>query len=187
MQNMITRVVVDRSEDSVFYQVIWGGGRVSSGVEHLETQGVHFRAPADSGGVVVNAGGVRESATLIVAGGIVPNDDIEPGEGGLHYLADWRVFLNAEGQVCLGQIEPEDFAARASRVDEEIEALRADIAAIKGLLAGPSAPPVGPPPPGVWVPVPMDGGAALQIAAGAALAQIPHEAQTVASEIVRLD
>jgi len=130
VQNLVTRVVVDRSEGSGTYQVLWGGGRVSSGLEHLEPQGMHFRAPADAGGVVVSAGGQREAGVLVVAGGIVPNDAIGEGEGGLHYLGEWRVFLRSDGGVCLGQKTPADWVALASLTDARIEALQSKLDAL---------------------------------------------------------
>lgn len=130
MQNMITRVVVDRSENAGDYQVLWGGDRVTSKLEHLEPQGIHFRAARDAGGVVVNPGGTREGALLLVAGGIVPNDVISEGEGGLHFLATWKVFLAQDGTVHLGSHEAPDFVALASKVDAELKALRDNVDAL---------------------------------------------------------
>lgn len=170
IQNLATRIVVDRSEASGgTYQVLWGGDRVTSGLEHLETQGVHFRAPADAGGVVVSCGGQRDGGVLLALGGIVPNDAIGEGEGGLHYLGEWKVFLRADGQICLGAKTPGDWVALASKVDSELEAVRQDISNIHNALT-------------TWVPVPQDGGAALQIKA---LTVVLSTASSVASDKVR--
>lgn len=130
LQNLVTRVVIDRA-DGMTYQAIWGGGRVTSGLEHLETQGVHFRVPADAGGVVVAAGGQREAGVLLVSGGIVPQEEIGPGEGGLHYLGEWKLFLRSDGLLCLGEKLPTDWVALASKVDAELSKIKDDLSALK--------------------------------------------------------
>lgn len=124
LENAITRVVVDRSETPILSQVLWGGGRVSSGVEHLEPQGIHFRVPADAGGACLAPSGVRDGAFLLCAGGVVPDSGIGEGEGGLHYLGQFKVFLAADGTVHLGAEAAPDFAALASKVDAALAKLQ---------------------------------------------------------------
>lgn len=183
MQNMITRVVVDRSENAGDYQVLWGGDRVTNGIEHLEPQGLHFRAAKDAGGVVVSAGGQREAGVLLVAGGIIPNDVIGEGEGGLHYLATWRLFLRSDGTLCLGSKEPADWVSLASKVDSELTKIKADLDALKssydahmhqaGLLIWP----------GGMSPAPVTGTSGAPVTP----APTPHSPETVASQRVRTE
>jgi phage gp45-like len=187
LRNTITRAVTDRRDSTGRYQVQWGGDRASSGVEHIQPQGVHFSVPSEADAILVSPGGDRSAGVIVAASGATPADSLPPGTGGLHYLGEWRVFVSDDGSVHLGAREPSDFVALASKVDAEVARLDAAVTAIKSLLAGPSVPPVGPPPPGVWVPVPMDGGLALQVAAGAALADIPGAAAPTGSEIVRAE
>jgi phage gp45-like len=172
IQNLATRVAVDRSEAAGgTYQVLWGGDRVSSGLEHLESQGLHFRAAAESGGVVISCGGQRDGGVLISVGGLVPNDAIGEGEGGLHYLGEWKLFLRSDGQLCLGSKTPGDWVALAAKTDQQIQNAKADISSILQALQ-------------TWVPVPQDGGAALKAAAASIVA---HPFESVASDKVRCE
>jgi len=172
IQNLATRVAVDRSEAAGgTYQVLWGGDRVSSGLEHLESQGLHFRAAAESGGVVVNCGGQRDGGVLISVGGIVPNDSIGEGEGGLHYLGEWKLFLRADGQLCLGSKTPGDWVALAAKTDQQIQDAKTDISNILNVLK-------------TWTVTPQDGGAALKVAASTITL---HPFESVASDKVRCE
>lgn len=179
IENAITRAVVDRGDGTGrFLQLLWAGDRVSADVEHLEPQGLHFSPPADASAVLLSPGGSRAGVIALGAGGDTPPDTLKAGEGGLHYLGAWRVFLKEDGTLALGALEPDDFVALASKVDAEIDKLKADVQAIVDLLTGSSTPP--------WVVVPMDGGAALAAAAATALATVPSSAESVASATVKV-
>lgn len=94
-----------------------------------------------------------------------------------------QVHVKAD-EVNLYEENAADFVALAAKVETELQRVKGDIAALVALLVGPSVPPVGPPPAGMWVPVPMDGGAALRIAAAAALAMVPsNPASTAATKV----
>lgn len=165
IENLITRAVMDRPDSNGRYlQVLWGGDRVSADVEHLEPQGLHFCPPADASLVVLAPGGSRAGVVALGAGGEVPADAVAAGEGGLHYLGTYKVFLAADGSTCLGAKEPDDFVALASKVD-------AFHAAIHKLFSA------------SWTPTPNDGGAALKLAYGIAFPKAPA---SVASSTVKV-
>lgn len=175
IRNVVTRAVVDLRDGAGRYQLLWGGDRASAGVEHLETQGVHFAAPADADALILCPGGDRSAAVAIGVQGAHPSGALPSGTGGLHYLGEWRVFVSDDGTVRLGAREPSDFAARASLVDAELAAIKADLDALKSAFdghthaynPGPSAPaPTAPP---------------------SAPAPTPHTPDPVGSEIVRIE
>lgn len=175
---VIQRIVVEgRSSASRWYQVSHAAG-VSADVEHMEPQGLHFSVPRDAGGLMLAPGAVRAATVVIDAQGSVPGDLIEAGEGGLHYLGTWSVFLARDGTVHVGGREPGDFAALASRVDAEISGLKDDIKAlrdnVKSALAS-NAIPSGP-----------ATGAVNAAGAAGAISYTPANPQTVASEKVRI-
>lgn len=158
--NAITRACVDRGDSNGrFLQLLWGGDRVSGDVEHLEPQGLHFSAPADSSAVILAPGGSRAGALALGVGGEVPADALDAGEGGLHYLGAYFVFLAKDGTLALGAKAPTDFVALASKVDAELASIKTDLTGIKiafdahtHILAlsvgtGTAAPPAGPAPP----------------------------------------
>ena len=175
IRGVVTRAVVDLRDSAGRYQVLWGGDRASAGVEHLETQGVHFAAPGDADALLIAPAGDKSAAVLIGMQGAVPGDSLPAGAGGLHYLGEWRVFVSDDGTVHLGSREPGDFAARASLVDAELAAIKADLDALKTAYdghthlysPGPSAPAPSAPP--------------------ATPAPTPHSPDPVGSEIVRIE
>lgn len=163
IQNLVTRGIVDRPGKR--YQVSGMGDDVRPEVAHLEPQGLHFRAPVGADGVVLCPAGVSESALLVCAQGAVPSATLAPGEGGLHFLGTYAVYLDAEGKVHLGGgTAAAAFAARADKVD-------AFIATMDQLLRTD------------WIVVPTDGGAALKAAFAAAF---PTPPTTVAASNVKV-
>lgn len=106
--------------------------------------------------------------------GLVPSSRSLSGAG----VDSDHIVLAREGSAA-------DFVALAAKTDAQLAALRNAIVALVGLLTGPAVPPVGPPPSGIWVPVPLDGGTALQVAAIAALATLPATLQSVAATDVK--
>ncbi len=127
---LITRAKVDRSPAAGnLYQLAWLGGRVTPDVEHMQPQGLHFRAPGAAQGALLAPSADPSVAVVVGLGGALPPDDLVEGEGGLHYLGEWRVFVDADGKVHLGARDPSDFVALASKVDQAINDLNTAISA----------------------------------------------------------
>jgi phage gp45-like len=53
--------------------------------------------------------------------------DLQPGEAGLHYLGDFKVYLADDGTVHLGDRAATDFVALASLVDARFDALESKL------------------------------------------------------------
>lgn len=131
LQNLIVRAVVDRSSDTNRrgpYQVAHFAGRAVPGVEILQPQGLHFHVPAGADGLLLAPAGETSSAVMVAASGATPGGEgVQPGEGGLHYLGAYKVFVNAGGEVHLGEQVADDFVALAGLVDARIAAIVAYI------------------------------------------------------------
>lgn len=143
--------------------VKWLGKRISSAIEVLQPHGLFFKVPAGAEGVAL---GDRSSMSFVGAARRSDSPgagELEDGEGGLYYAGTYKVFLNKDGEVCLGDKEPEDFVALSSKVDDFITRL-------DGVIRS------------GWTPVSMDGGAALQVAY---LAEFTDPPESTASEVVK--
>lgn len=135
LENAITRAVLDRSDaNGRFLQLLWGGDRVSADVEHLEPQGLHVRPPAGASAVLLAPGGSRAGALALGVGADVPADGIEAGEGGLHYLGAYRVFMKANGEVHLAAMIATKSAAVGETVDSEGTAWAQDLNLLKSAI-----------------------------------------------------
>lgn len=125
---LITRVLVDRSSDTGKVPPVqvnrYGKPAV---VEHLQPQGLYFRAPIGAEGVMLAPAGSTSNAVLLAA---VDRDqwpaggDIADGEGGLHYLGSWKVYLDKDGITHLGSNAGETEASRDDKVQDELKAIR---------------------------------------------------------------
>lgn len=116
LANLITRAFVDRPGKR--YQVSGVGENSRPDVQHMEPQGLHFRAPSGAEGLAVCPGGVPENVVLLNAQGTLPTATLAPGEGGLHFLGTFAVYLDADGKVHLGGgTSAADFVALAAKVD----------------------------------------------------------------------
>lgn len=173
LRNMITRGVVNSRDNAGTYQVSWSGDRASAGVEYKEPQGVHFALPADADGITLAPFGDRSGAVLADAQGVLPTGAIAAGEGGLHYLGEWKVFLAADGTLAISAKAPSDWVALASKVDSEFSRVKSDIQGIVTAIEG-------------GVPTPMDGGAALLLSIVSGLAGLPSNPASVASAKVKV-
>ncbi len=131
VRNMLTRGVVDARDNAGTYQVTWSGERASAGVEYKEPQGLHFALPKDADGMTLAPFGDRSAAVLLSSSGPTPTGAVAAGEGGLHYLGEWKVFLAADGTLALSAKAPADWMALASLVDARISGLRSDITTLK--------------------------------------------------------
>lgn len=139
LQNLVRLGTVDRGE-----QIQLQGGDVSPAVPHYEPQGVHFGPVPGARCVVLSPNGVTAQPVALGQSASVPGASIGAGEGGLHYQGTFKVYLAADGTVALGEQMPADFVALASKVNAYISGLHTVLS--------------------TWVPVSMDGGAALQLA-----------------------
>lgn len=130
IRNLISRIAVNRPGAQP--QVTGLGDRVYPDVENLQPQGLYFNPPAGAQGAMLSPAGDPSVALLVGVGGDVP---VAPaaGEGGLHYLGTYKLFLAADGSVHVGQKDPTDFVALASKVDAQLTAFKTAIAA--GLTA----------------------------------------------------
>lgn len=134
LQNIVVRAVVDLPGRT--YQVRHLGDRVASKIELFQTQGVHFRAPAGAQGILLAPAGETTSAVLVAAQGTVPTATLTPGEGGLHYLGTFGVWLAADGKVHLGGgTAAADFVALAAKVSAEFTKVNADLTTLKAATA----------------------------------------------------
>jgi phage gp45-like len=148
LQNAVARGVVNRMDpDAAFAQIQTLGARQRPDTEVLQGQGVHFKAPDGSDCIALAPAGDSGSAVAIVAGDRTQLPALSvppmlPGEGGLHYLGTWKVYLSADGTVSLGAapLDATDFVALASKVDAAIVALKVAIVAGISALAAPAVP-----------------------------------------------
>lgn len=142
MANALTRCLINRSDPDGFgVQVTWVSGRTTPDVENFQPQGLHFRLPAKSEGIAAAPSGIADNAVVVGASkrSALPDDALLEGEGGLHYLGEYKVFLKADGSLALGSKDPTDFIALASLVDDAIQNLILAIQA--GFTAGGGAGP----------------------------------------------
>jgi len=129
-------------------------------VEHFQPYGLSFVPPVGSEAVALAVGGSR-GHTIAVC---VQHPDHRPKgahehEGGLYSKGQWRVFVDADGIVHIGAKTGASAPSRADKNDAEIKR-------IWDLLTKD------------WKPIAQDGGAALQIAALKAVAQVQSTAAT---------
>lgn len=131
-------------------------GELDDQVEYWQPSGLSFVPPVGSEVLFASVGGDRGHAIAIA---VQKRDqrpkNCKPGEGGLHYLGEWKVFVDEDGNTCLGAKAPTDFAALQSLVEAELDKIRDAI--ING------------------VPGSMDGGAALLASIIANLSAAPRE------------
>jgi phage gp45-like len=107
--------------------VRWLGKRVSSAVEVLQPQGLFFLPPAGSECGVLSPLGAKSGAFAVCASSRATSPgvtDLAAGEGGLYYAGLYKVFLDADGTVHLGERDATDFVALASLVTARLDAIQ---------------------------------------------------------------
>lgn len=124
--NLIRWITVDRPGPVL--QIRHFGDGVVARVENLQPQGHHFSPPRGAQGIALAPGAVSSDLVTVAVQGVVPTQDLAPGEGGLHLLGEYKVFLRTDGVLVLG--EGSDAAARASLVDARLSALRNSLDAL---------------------------------------------------------
>lgn len=97
--------------------------RPHEGVEHFQPVGISVLPSLDEECLVFEVNGAPDHLVVIGASqrGRRPTDLTKPGTGGLHYLGEWRVFMDDDGTLHLGKRDPSDFVALASKVDAELQ------------------------------------------------------------------
>lgn len=150
----------------VVMQVEQLAGELDDQVEYWQPSGLSFVPPVGSEVLFASVGGDRGHAVAVA---VQKRDqrpkNCKPGEGGLHFLGEYKVFLDEDGNVCLGAKAPSDWVSAASKTDAAITAIR------DALLNA--------------VPGSMDGGAALLASIIAALEAAPFD--TTASSKVKVE
>lgn len=126
IRSLISYAVVGARQANGWYQAAWIDDRVSADIEHLQPQGVHFAVPSGAAGMLLATGAVQSASVLLCASGSTPTaPTLAAGEGGLHLLGTFKVFLAADGTVALGAPDAADFVALASKVDAAVTAIQA--------------------------------------------------------------
>src|SRR6187401_3086677 len=100
--NLCVRAVVTRSGER--YQAQWLGDRITPPVENFQPQGLHFRVPVGAEHLLLAPCGETSAAVMVGAHkrSAMPKDVLAEGEGGLHYLGTYAVFVGKDGTVHLG-------------------------------------------------------------------------------------
>jgi len=132
IQNVVRLATVDQV--GVAPQVRYYSGRAQSDTPSMEPQGVHFMVPAAAQGLLAAPNGDPSLSALICAQGKIPGDSIAAGEGGLHYLGSFKVFVASDGTLHLGSKDPGDFVALASKVLTELKAVETELGTLKTAL-----------------------------------------------------
>lgn len=130
--NLLRSAVLHRVDDSTGVQ----GAQVTSlededddAIPHAQPYGMSFVPPADAEGYVASVG---SDASNRVAMFFQKRDarpkDAKEGEGGLYRLdGTWAVFVDEDGTLHLGQMDPDDAVARASVTDSRLDALESKL------------------------------------------------------------
>lgn len=131
---LITRVRVDRSDDSSKVPQVqitrFGKAAVH---DVMQPQGLYFRAPPEAEGVLLSAGGAASNAVLVSAQDRATwpaGGGIEDGEGGLHYLGAWKVFVDKDGNLNLGTKVGASKISRDDKIQTELKALQSKLDAL---------------------------------------------------------
>jgi phage baseplate assembly protein V len=137
---MVKRAILERIDDSQgtqLVQVSLLGDEVQDRCEHLQPYGVSFHPPRGSEGVAVAVQGDGSHRLVLGAASRQHRPTgVEEGEGGLYYLGEWKVFLDAQGHVHLGAKEGAAKMARADRVEAELAKIRDALNDVSGGAAG---------------------------------------------------
>jgi hypothetical protein len=144
LRGLIVDTVIE-SRDALTDRVkaTWAGRRITPNVEPLFPQGVWFGVPGDARGVLFSPLGDPSRAKALVQGtgpsNVTPAVD---GEGGLHYLGAWRVWV-ADGVVILGggPDDASELLVRADRLQTELDAIKTylDAHVHTGVTTGPGS------------------------------------------------
>lgn len=175
IRTTVLRAVVSLTKDSTKMQSLQLktlAARPHDDVEHFQGQGVSFLPPKGSEAVALAVGGDAAHLVALAAGDRRkrPTDLTDEGTGGLHYLGEWKVFLDSSGVVHIGEKAGAQPIARADDVKAQLDKIQTDIQKIHDMFSN-------------WTPVPNDGGAALKTQFTNNVAgQVPQAYESVAAE-----
>lgn len=130
VNSMVTRAVVSLVDDAKLAQELQlriARNEVLDGVEHAQQAGVSFVPPEGAEVIMLCMGGATAYPVAICAQKREdrPSDEgLEPGEGGLYYAGEFKVFVKANGEVHLGEKDAADFVALAQAVLDELNDIR---------------------------------------------------------------
>lgn len=128
LQSVVMRGIsgpTDDAQPTQTMQVALRYGELADAVEHFQPFGLSFRPSSDSEVIVLSVGASQDNLVVLAATSrAIRPTGVDEGQGGLYDADGWKVFLPVDGTVCLGEKEPVDWAARADRVDRELEAIK---------------------------------------------------------------
>lgn len=104
---MIARGIITKIDDDAptqMVQVETLEGTLADDVEHFQPYGMSFHPPVESEAAVVAVAGAQDHLLALCA----TDRDVRPrnvkeGEGGLYALQGWRVFIDEDGNLFLGE------------------------------------------------------------------------------------
>lgn len=135
VDSIVSRAVVERVDDSKKtqrLQVTILEGEVEGDVENVQPYGVSFTPPSGAEATCFAVGGYR-AHTVAMCSGLPGDRPVSSTEntGGLYTSGTWRVYIDGSGIVHLGAKSAAQFVAQAQKVLDELNLVKADLAAMK--------------------------------------------------------
>jgi phage gp45-like len=132
---MISRALINRVNDGLKtqrLQLTLLADETEDDVEHMQPYGMSFVPPEGAEAVALAVGGARSHTIAICAN--VPGERPTggaPRTGGLYTNNEWRLFIDQNGIVHIGAQSGAQFVALAQKVFDELNAVKADLNAVK--------------------------------------------------------
>lgn len=126
VDNMVARAVIARVNDALKtqrLQITILDGEDEDDVEHLQPYGLSFVPPAGSQGVALAVGGARSHTVVLCVDSPGQRPTGGDGEtGGLYTKGEWRVWIDSDGVVHVGGVEPDDESEipRTDKIHDEL-------------------------------------------------------------------
>lgn len=116
----------DTAKKAISVQVQVDEEDTADDVPLYQPQGFRVRPPRDAEAILlaIEGEGMNTVAVAAMDRDSCPTDDIEQGEGGLYYAGTWKVFMDKDGNVHLGDKVGADFVALAQKVLDELNAVK---------------------------------------------------------------
>lgn len=115
VEGMLLRAAIELVNDKLDTQTVQitltSDDDVLDDVEHWQPYGLSFHPPAGAEALSLALNGERANAVVICAQ--EPEErptDVAPREGGLYTKGQWRVFVRADGIVCIGAKDSDQHA-----------------------------------------------------------------------------
>ena len=115
VESMLVRAAVELINDKLDTQqlqiTIRDDADVLDDVEHWQPYGLSFHPPAGAEVLGLSLGGARQNmVALCVQEPEERPQNVQPREGGLYTKGAWRVFVDAQGTVCIGAKDSDQHA-----------------------------------------------------------------------------